>query len=698
MKTAITLIAAIITTATAMAQTTTAETTDSISYTLGEVTVRANPRVTTLKGNALQTKVTGTQLEHAGTANDVLKQIPMVLGSDGNFEVFGKGSPAIYVNGRLLQDNSELAQINSAIIKNVEVVTNPGAKYDASVRAVINITLKAPQGDGFSGLIRTQNAVQKYFRSIDQVNLKYRTGGLEVFSNFGYIYGKMQDSNTFDILTRASIIWNQKMEQNGYARLHDFYNKTGFSYIFNPRHSIGAYYTFGFYKINGSYNAATAVFSNGSPYDNLSVDVHTRTNETPQHHANLYYSGNIANLGIDFNMDYMWKKKTYDLLNDEYSTNYDDAQVTSSTTNHSRLVAEKLVLSYPVWKGRIEAGEELTSSRFSTDYITDTSMLESTSSQVDENNIAGFVQIDQNFGKWNIGAGVRYEHVAFKYLENGQRRDDMNRSYNNLFPSLSVSTMIQKARLGLSYTHKTQRPSYNSLDGTIDYVNRLTFEGGNPYLKPERIHNVQLMGTWSYFFGQLSYSYKKDPILNTTVPYGDDGEIRLITKENFPKMQKVEAFVGGQFRLGIWQPKVNAGIIKQWLTIDCNGKRKSLDNPIALIQFQNAIHIPGDIWLNIDMQWMSAGNSDNTKGSASSYLNAKLYKAFFNNSFSITLEANDIFNKDMRDATIYSKDVTLFKSSHPTNRTFQLTLQYTFNVTRDRYKGKGAGNNELNRF
>lgn len=89
--------------ASAMAQTNNA---DSVTYALGEVVVKANPRITSLKGNALVTRVSGTPLEHAGTANDVLPQIPMVLGADGNFEVFGKGSPAIYVNGRLLQDNS----------------------------------------------------------------------------------------------------------------------------------------------------------------------------------------------------------------------------------------------------------------------------------------------------------------------------------------------------------------------------------------------------------------------------------------------------------------------------------------------------------------------------------------------------------------------------------------------------------------
>ncbi len=189
MKNPITLFLAAITVFPALSQTNDTSV-DSVTYTLGEVVVKANPRVTSLKGDALLTRVAGTQLEHAGTANDVLTQVPMVLGADGNFEVFGKGTPAIYVNGRLIQDTSELAQISSANIRNVEVMTNPGAKYSASVKAVINITLKVPQGDGLSGLVRAQGAVQKYGRTTEQLNLKYRTGGLEVFGNFGYMGGK----------------------------------------------------------------------------------------------------------------------------------------------------------------------------------------------------------------------------------------------------------------------------------------------------------------------------------------------------------------------------------------------------------------------------------------------------------------------------------------------------------------------------
>lgn len=116
----------------------------------------------------------------------------MVVGRNGSFEVFGKGFPAIYINGRLVRDSNELMQISSADIKNVEVVTNPGVRYDASVNSVIRITTKRPQGDGFSGLLRSVLRENKYVSSVNQANFKYRTGGLEIFANFGGAIAKFE--------------------------------------------------------------------------------------------------------------------------------------------------------------------------------------------------------------------------------------------------------------------------------------------------------------------------------------------------------------------------------------------------------------------------------------------------------------------------------------------------------------------------
>ena len=665
---------------------------------LGEVVVKSSRPVTAIKGNALVTTVANSQLSHAGTANDVLRQVPMVTGRDGNFEVFGKGTPLIYINGRLVQDKNELAQLNSQDIKNVEVITNPGAKYDASAKSVIRIRTKLPQGDGFGGTLRAQNGFRHYFSSMEQANLKYRTGGLELFTNLNYYGGKFYSMENMKMETQGATSWLQNIESINRMRNNEFFGKFGFSWMINEHHSVGAYYMngVGLQKPHSDYSSIS--YADGKLDDEVAAVKEVRSHAVPKHHANIYYNGEVGKLGIDFNMDYMWRKKRETSEQSETNMNQQKNVVASTSIGHSRMFAEKLVLSYPLWKGQFEMGNEYTASQVLNDFNINMETIGNSNTKSDEKNMAGFFSIGQQFGKIAVEAGLRYEHVNFKYTEDGQLKEDKSKTYNNIFPSLSISTEIGKTQWALSYTSKMQRPSYDDLDGTVTYVNRLLLGSGNPYLSPIKIHSVELMGAWKHFFANVSYDYKKDAVINVSKPYGEDGEIKLLTMENTPKIQELQAFLGAQFQIGIWQPKVNVGIIKQWLTGEYLGERKSFSNPLGVVQFQNAIHLPGDIWMNIDMEWNSRGNKENMKLSSSSSFNAKLYKAFCKNRFSMTLEGNDIFNKSNRDIQFYNKDVTLWQSNTSDSRSLLLTLQYNFNTSKNRYKGKGAGNEELNRF
>ena len=665
---------------------------------LGEVVVKSSRPVTAIKGNALVTTVANSQLSHAGTANDVLRQVPMVTGRDGNFEVFGKGTPLIYINGRVVQDKNELAQLNSQDIKNVEVITNPGAKYDASVKSVIRIRTKSPQGEGFGGTILSQNGFRRYFVSMEQANLKYRTGGLELFTNLNYYGGKFYSHQFTDMETKSSTTWLQNLETVDCMKNSEFFGKFGLSWMINEHHSVGAYYMNGvaLQKTNSDYSSTS--YADGNLDDEISTIGFERVNTVPKHHANIYYNGEIGKLGIDFNMDYMWRKKRDTTDQSETDKSEENKLVASTSISHSRMLAEKLVLSYPLWKGQIEVGNEYTNSQMLNDFNINLSNVSNANTKSDEKNMAGFLSFNQQFGNVGVEAGLRYEHVKYRYTEDGQLLEDQSKNYNNVFPSLSVSAEIGKTQWALSYTSKMQRPSYSALDGTVSYVNRLTMASGNPYLSPAKIHSVELMGAWKQFFAKVSYEYKKDAIITTTKPYSDDGEVKLLTRENTPKIQELQVFVGAQFKIGIWQPVINAGLIKQWFTGEYLGERKSFDNPLGTVQFQNAIHLPGDIWLNVDMAWNSKGNKENMKLYSSSYLNAKLYKSFCKDRFSLSLEANDIFNKSNPDVLFYNKDVTLWQNTTSDSRSLLLTLQYNFNTSRNRYKGKGAGNTEINRF
>ena len=107
---------------------------------LNEVTVTV-PKFK-LSSEGLLTNVTGTLLSKAGTGNDILEQLPNVQGSDGNFTVFGKGTPLIYINGKEVHNTVELETLSSEDVLSVKVITNPGAQYDNEVKAVIQIKTK----------------------------------------------------------------------------------------------------------------------------------------------------------------------------------------------------------------------------------------------------------------------------------------------------------------------------------------------------------------------------------------------------------------------------------------------------------------------------------------------------------------------------------------------------------------------------
>ena len=145
---------------------------------------------TKLTAEGLQTSVRGSVLEHVGNANDVLAKTPGIIKGQNGIEVIGKGSPLVYINGRKVTDSSELTRLQSNEIQSVEVIMNPGAQYDATVRSVVRIRTVRRQGDGFSFSLDASDAQSlRWKRGNDPfaaINANYRTGGVDLFAGINY--------------------------------------------------------------------------------------------------------------------------------------------------------------------------------------------------------------------------------------------------------------------------------------------------------------------------------------------------------------------------------------------------------------------------------------------------------------------------------------------------------------------------------
>lgn len=214
---------------------------------LGEVVVKSQLPKTRVKGEALRTTVEGTILEKAGTVADALSRVPSLEAErDGAVKVLGRGEAEVYINGRKVQDMSELSRLRSDQIQHIDVIQNPGARYAASTKAVVHITLKKAQGDGFSFQDNVMALYQYGHTITNNVDLNYRTGGLDVTASFWsgrYGHVKMLQENNLFYFVGPDRVENH-VTQEGKNIWKGLSPQLQVNYVVNENHSFGAFYKY----------------------------------------------------------------------------------------------------------------------------------------------------------------------------------------------------------------------------------------------------------------------------------------------------------------------------------------------------------------------------------------------------------------------------------------------------------------------
>ena len=243
---------------------------------LQKVVVKGHRKTFEMTNEGLVTQVKGTPLSEAGTANDVMAQVPSVYGSDGKYRVYGKGEALVYVNGRKLTDEGELDRISSKDIASVTLNNNPGAKYDATVKAVIVIRTNKKQGDGLSGGF-TSMARQGHSTSLSEGgNLNWRRGGLDIFGSLYYdLTQRYQHQIDKKTVIKDGEMWQMHSDIGIFPKSKaQIATKIGFNYAFNEKHSIGATYNVNFLpNSTASWPTYQRVMKNGTELESISYDM-----------------------------------------------------------------------------------------------------------------------------------------------------------------------------------------------------------------------------------------------------------------------------------------------------------------------------------------------------------------------------------------------------------------------------------------
>lgn len=665
-----------------------------------EVVVKGNAPLHKMTTEGIQTNIENTILSKLGTCEDVLAHVPGLTKKKDGYEVFGKGTPIIYINGRQMRDATEIERLKSSDIKSVEVITNPGSKYNAAVRAVVKIRTKKAIGDGFGFDVRSAYYQSENVDLSEQLNWKYRHKRLELFGTHGYSLDNSLGHSKTTTIVHADTLWQQDFTQKVPEKNSIFKNIIGADYQLNDSNSVGIKYMINFpHDFPLSVFLSSDVTANGTFYDHINTFATCKQSHRPSQFINLYYVGKIGKMDIDFNTDYLYNKQNNHITYREESRNKTSRTVTSDNQERNRLFASKLTLGYPVLGGNLSVGAEYTYTNRNDAYSNPENYVPSSSAQLKESNIAPFMEYKHQLSICQLTAGLRWEAVRFNYYENGQHIANQSRSFSNLFPSISVATQLGDLQMQLSYAARTRRPSYSQLSNNVIYGNRFLMQSGNPLLQHEYIHDISLGAMWKFIQFNISYNDRRHAIVFWSEQNSHNSAISRLTYTNLPSIKTISTQLAFSPTIGIWTPEFTALMKKQWLTLHTSTKTYKLDKPIWQFSFNNTFDFGKGWLLSMESYLVTKGNSEiSSLASNRGSLDINLTKSFLKDRLALRIGGTDLFHTQKEGGISYTESMETQYIGTYDSRQFVLTVTYKFNTSRSKYKGTGAGQAEKNRL
>ena len=673
---------------------------------------------TRVTANSMVTEIQGTVLGNSGSVLEMLGKVPGMISRGDELEVLGKGSPVIYINGRKLQNMNELKQMRSEEVQSVEVINNPGAQYDASVSAVVRIRTVRREGEGFGFDLNAANNQDLQNGVSDPsatMNLRYRFKNLDLFGSVNY-WKWDQISTYYDYVKmftdKSSYIVEDCVANDHFYSSGLDYN-LGFNWQLSDNHSVGARVVMRETVDAGTYySSVTDILrhdeSSGSVSSVNESFQDEKRNSPYDWEGNLYYSGQFGRLGVNFNADYLSNRK--DMVCD-ISDIIDAGELVhmfQEGVTTSRLAAAKLVLTYPVWKGQLEAGAEATSVERGNSYSITNYPLPASDSKVNENNFSAFASYSFSLPKFgSVSAGLRYEHVGFNYTDLLDDANSMDRYQDEFFPSISWSGQFGPVHASLAYSLRTSRPGYDFLSDRIKYINSFTLMQGDPKLKNERKQEIGMNARYRWLNLSVSYERIDNALTQMFNIYGKDNML-LVKRSNIPQpVRNLLVFLSANPTWGVYSPGWSAGMQKPWTRIEFDDPRAesgkvtvSYTRPMFFLTFNNAFRFKHSWQVEANMNIRTKGDNLNFRMTLNAYdLGFVVQKCWLkNDALCLRISLQDVLKRSLQDT--YSDAGFLIHTETPVrnNHRLDVSLRYTFNASKSRYKGTGAGKDAQSRM
>lgn len=672
---------------------TTPQAADSLACELQEIVVTANQPTTKLVGHTLISTIGGTPLQNLGSALDVLAQLPMINVSDNEVSVSGKGTPEIFIDGRPVNDGTELARLLSDNIRRVELVMAPGAEYASTTKAVIKIITRRNFLQGLSVTDKAEIRMRRRFSANDMLDLNYHSGNWDFFASGTLTSDKSLTKGS----TVNSLIYDGSptvigSSQHNVSREHSGAVKGGINHTSDTR-SVGAYYLF-IPQQSRLDNSGHEWLDGNDPVERLI----SRKARGHSHLISAYYD---ETFGDKFHLHFDGDYKSADTDN-RVTTSYPSAQmedVSSSQHRRSSLLAGKLYLNAPLFGGKLTAGTQDSHSESKLDFLmlneAVSGYLPSSTTDVRQTSLAFFGSWSRMFGKFSLTAGLRYEYSDYDFRLDGKRDSRLSRKDRLLTPDLSFGYSFGKnAQVSLSYRMASVRPPYSYLSGGLNYVGIHEIEGGNTALRDERNHDIRLFTAIGDFMLQADFTRSLDSYAFVKELYPAPSLQLLMHPVNID-VSAIDIYLIWSRKISRWSPQMVLGAYRQWLSL---GGRE-YHRPIFSYDFSNTLSLPKGFLLTLNLRGQSKGDMHTNRfGRTVCCMDMSVEKSFFGKALSLKMAATDILNTLNNDWSMTTCGINVDKRQSYDRRGLSLSLTYRFQPRQSAYKGKAASEAEMKRL
>lgn len=440
----------------------------------------------------------------------------------------------------------------------------------------------------------------------------------------------------------------------------------------------------------------TVTSCNGTEAERADFVMRSCPRDGINHAVNAYYVGEAGRWTLDLNADYLDNR----MKSSQYAEDGSGADISSVSDSESRLYAARLQAGVKLGKGQLSFGSEGTLTERK-DLFTQSGFSADADNFIRQRAFAVFAGYSASWGKWRANAGLRYEHRATDYWDQGVRVEEQSPVYDELIPTVSVSWSDRDLSLALAWKTMRTNPSYALLTNAVSYRTQYSYTTGNPGLEPSQASILSLNLAYKWLFAYVQYSYSRNSLSNITMPYNEETHpgVLLFTSANLAPGSGCIINLSAAPRIGVWQPQFS--ITGVYAAPD--GRNLGIEvwrrQPLFNFGWDNSFTLPQGWFLNVQGSLQTAARMGFMVNRLEGRLNARVSKSFLkDDALTLSLTADDILRTGYYHFNVYGID------SYNGNRIYRdwqrvgIQLSYKFNATKSKYKGTGAGQSEKARL